>query len=168
MILKLILKLTLCQEEMPSINFFGVSKETMTDVRRNLQKQSKDWKTIPGTRSSHHFTPLSPSQIGHMLTSEDDSSEDTFDFNLPTTLEITDIRSSTYVTCLHNSLWWVGMVTDVDAEQTDIKADFMHPHGPHKTFNWPQNGDTCYVSMKNIVWFSHLPHQLEDLIKLLM
>ena len=62
----------------------------MTDIRRNLQKQVTDRKTIPGTRSSHYFTPLSPSQIGHMLTSEDDSFVDTFDFNLPTTLEITD------------------------------------------------------------------------------
>ena len=85
---------TLCQKEMPSIKFFGISKETMTDVRRNLQKQIADGKTIPGTRSSNHITPLSPSQIGHMLTSEDDSFVDTFDFNIPTTLEITDSRAS--------------------------------------------------------------------------
>ena len=32
------------------------------------------------------------------------------------------------------------MVTDVDAEQGDVKVDFRHPHGPQKTFNWPQNG----------------------------
>ena len=107
----------------------------MTDVRRNLQKRFTDRKTIPGTRRSHHFTPLSPSQSGHMLTSEDDSFVDTFDFNLHTTLEIIDIRPSKYVTSLHNSFWWVEMVTDVDAEQGDVKVDFMHPHGPRKTFN---------------------------------
>ena len=27
----------------------------------------------------------------------------------------------------------------------------MHPHGPRKTFNWPQAGDSCYVPIKNIV-----------------
>ena len=27
----------------------------------------------------------------------------------------------------------------------------MHPHGPQKTFNWPQGGDSCYVPIKNIV-----------------
>ena len=87
--------LALCQDEMPSIKFFGVSKETMTDVRRTLWKLFTDGKTIPGTSSSHPFTLLLPSQIGHMPTSEDDSFVDTFDFNLPTTLEITDIRPST-------------------------------------------------------------------------
>ena len=103
--------LALCQEEMPSIKFFGICKETLTDVRRNLQERFTDGKTIPGTRSSHHFTPLSRSQIGNMLTSEDDSFVDTFKFNLPTTLEITDISPSTSVTYLYDSFWWVGMVT---------------------------------------------------------
>ena len=70
----------------------------MTDVRRNLQKWFTNGKTIPGFKSSHHFTPLSPSLIGHVLTSEDDQFIDTFDFNLPTTLQITDI-------CMYNSFW---------------------------------------------------------------
>ena len=43
------------------------------------------------------------------------------------------------------------MVTDADAEQGDIKVDFMHPHRPCKTPNWPQSGDTCYVPMNNIL-----------------
>ena len=71
--------LTLCQEEMPLIKLCGISKE-----------------------SSNYFIP---SQIGHMLTSEDFSFEDVFDFTLPTTIKITDLRPSTYVTCLHNSIW---------------------------------------------------------------
>ena len=40
---------------------------------------------------------------------------------------------------------------DVDKEAGDVKIDFMHPHGPRKTFNWPSCGDTCYVPIKNIV-----------------
>ena len=48
-----------------------------------------------------------------MLTNEDNYFVDTFDFCLPTTLRITDISSSTYVTCVNNLFWWVGMVTDV-------------------------------------------------------
>ena len=49
------------------------------------------------------------------------------------------------------------MVTDVDAKQGNVKVDFMHPHGPHKTFNWPQSGDTCYVPMKNILCMIYAP-----------
>ena len=85
-------------------------------------------------------------------TGEDDLFVDTFDFNLPTASEMTDIRPSTYVTCLCNLFWWVGMVTDIDAKQGDVNVNFMHPpHGPCKMFNWPQSGDACYVLMKNIL-----------------
>lgn len=45
------------QEEMPSIQFFDISKETMTDVR-HLQKQFRNGKTIPSTRSSDQFTVI--------------------------------------------------------------------------------------------------------------
>ena len=92
----------------------------------------------------------SPSHIGHTLTSEDNSFVDTFDLNLLTTLKITYIRLATYVTCLYNSFCWVGKVADVDAKQGTVKVDFMHQHGPHKTFFWPKHGDT-YVTMKNIL-----------------
>ena len=57
----------------------------------------------------------------------------------------------TYVTCLYDSFWWVGLVTQVDVEQGDVKVQFMFPHGPHKTFNWPETGDLCYVPIKNIL-----------------
>ena len=70
------------------MKFFGISKETITDVRRNLQKRFTDWKIIPDTRRSHHFTPLSLSQIGYMRTIEDDSFVDIFDFNLLTTFKV--------------------------------------------------------------------------------
>ena len=39
----------------------------------------------------------------------------------------------------------------VDEEQCDVDVQFMHPHGPRKTFNWPQVGDSCYAPIKNIV-----------------
>ena len=54
---------------MPSIKTFGIIKETITDVRNLHQERFTDGKTIRGTRSNHHFIPLSPSLIGHMLTS---------------------------------------------------------------------------------------------------
>ena len=38
----------------------------------------------------------------------------------------------TYVTCLYDSFWWVGFLTQVDVEQGDVKVQFMLPHGPRK------------------------------------
>ena len=56
-----------------------------------------------------------------------------------------------YVTCLYDSFWWVGLVTQVDVEQGDVKVQFMFPHGPWETFNWPESEDSRYVSIKNIL-----------------
>ena len=45
----------------------------------------------------------------------------------------------------------MGLVTQVDVEQGNVKVQFMFPHGPHKTFNWPETESSCYVPIKNIL-----------------
>ncbi len=106
---------------------------------------------MPGTRSSHHFVPLSTSKVGHKLSSEDESYVDTHDFDLPTILDMSDISPMKYITCIYNSFWWVGIVNKIDVEQGDVNVNFLHPHGPRKTFNWPQREDSCFVPMKNVL-----------------
>ena len=64
--------LEVCQEKVKSIIFFGIGKKDMFEVREKMDKRLEDGKTIPGTRSSHHFIPQSASQIGHKLCSEDE------------------------------------------------------------------------------------------------
>ena len=136
---------------MVKIKFFGISKERMEDVRKLLEKRFSKGNTVLGTRSSHHFKPLSSSKIAHKLSSEDDSSAGTHDFNLPVTFLSCEIKPMTYVTCCYDSFWWVGLVTQVDINQGDVKIQFMSPHGPCKTFNWPETEDLCYVPIKNIL-----------------
>ena len=143
--------LEVCQEEMKSIIFFGTDKEDLVKVREKMEKRFEDDKTVPSTRSSHHFIPQSASQIGHKLCSEDDSFVDIHDFKIPTRVDIGDIAPSSYISCMCNSLRWVGLVNKVDEEQGDVDIQFMHHHGPRKTFNWPQGGNRCYVPIKNIV-----------------
>ena len=129
-----------------SQKLFGISKETTDEVCKSLEERFSSGNTVPGTRSSHHFIPLSSSKIVHKPSSEDESHTGTHDFNLPTTFQLCDIRPMTYVTCLYDSFWWVGLVT-----QVDVKVQFMFPHGPCKTFNWPETEDSCYVPIKNIL-----------------
>ena len=71
------------------------------------------------------------------------SEDDSFD--------IGNIAPSPYISCMYNLLWWDVLVNKVDDEQGDVNIQFMHPHGPHKTFNWSQGGDSCYVPIKKIV-----------------
>ena len=45
----------------------------------------------------------------------------------------------------------MGLVTQVDVEQGDVKVQFIFPHGPRKTFNWPETEGSCYAPTKNIL-----------------
>ena len=143
--------LNVYEEEISKIKFFGISKETMDDMRKSLEERFLRGNTVPGTQSSHHLIPLLSSKFAEKLSSEDKSHAGTHDFNLPTTFQLCDIRPMTYVTCLYDSFGWVGLVTQVDVEQGDAKVQFMFSHGPRKTFNWPETEDSCYVSVKNII-----------------
>ena len=73
--------LDVCRTDLTRIHFFNISQVRMTTVRESLVKRFKEGKTIPGTRSSHHFIPVSTSKISHQLTSEDTDVVGTFDFD---------------------------------------------------------------------------------------
>ena len=57
----------------------------------------------------------------------------------------------------YNGFWWIGLISEIDENQGDVKVDFFHPHGPRKTFNWLLSGDTCYVPLKNILCIISTP-----------
>ena len=48
--------LSVGEEEMSKIKFFGISKETMDEVRKSLEERFSRGNTVPGRRSSHHST----------------------------------------------------------------------------------------------------------------
>ena len=143
-------------------------KRHVRGEREKMDKRLEDGKAIPGTRSSHHFIPQSASQIGHKLCIEDDSFVDIHNFKIPTRVDTGDIAPLSYISCLYNSFGWVGLVNKVDEEQGDVDVQFMHPHGPWETFNWPEGGDSCYVPIKNIVLYRHLLQPLEEFTESVM
>ena len=127
--------LDLCVREIPSITFFGVSQEEMVNVHADLEDCFAKSKTMPGTRSSHYFVPISCNKIAHKLTSEDREFFQ-FDFykSLTEEIDIKNIKCFLYVSCICNTLWWVGIVTEVNVHKCDLKIEFLHPHGLGKTF----------------------------------
>ena len=125
--------LDLCAREIPSITFFSVRQEEM--VMEDCFAKSK---TMPGTRSSYHFGPISCNKIAHKLTS-DDREFLQFDFNKSLTEEIDtkNIKCFLYVSCISNTCWWAGIVTEVNVHEGDLKIEFLHLHTARKTFSWP-------------------------------
>ena len=66
--------LDLCENEMMSIKFSGICKESMISVEHlEIEKWYEGGDTVLVTRSSHYLVPLSSSRIGPKLTSEDES-----------------------------------------------------------------------------------------------
>ena len=90
--------LDLCVRENPSTTFFGVSQEEIVNARADLEDRFTESKTMPGTRSSHHFLPLSCNKIAHKLTSEDSESLQ-FDFNKSLTEEIDIKKHQVFFVC---------------------------------------------------------------------
>ena len=124
--------LDLCVREIPSITFFSVSQEEMVNVHADLEDCFAKSKTETGTRSSHHFVPISCNKIAHKLTSEDrEFLQFDFDKSLTKEIDINNTKVFSYVSCIYNIFWWVGM-TEVNVHEGDLKIEFLYPHGPKK------------------------------------
>ena len=48
-------------------------------------------------------------------------------------------------------------MTEVNLYESDLKVEFLHPHGPRKTFKWPSVADKCFVPASNILRFITAP-----------
>ncbi|KAG1714733.1 Transmembrane protein 131 [Nymphon striatum] len=110
-------------------------------------------KTVPGTRSYHHYTPISTTEISYKRTSEHEFEQH---FNLSKAVQVINDDAplpnlNDFVACRYDTFWWVGIVDEIEAEKKDFKIKFMHPHGPSKRFSWPERDDSCWVSINNMI-----------------
>ena len=144
--------LDLCVREIPSITFFSVSQEEMVNVHADLEDCFAKSKTETGTRSSHHFVPISCNKIAHKLTSEDrEFLQFDFEKSLTEEIDIKNINFFVYACCIYDIFWWVGRVTEVNVHASDLKIQFLNPHEPRKTFSRPSVDDKC-GQMQNNHW----------------
>ena len=101
--------LDLCVNKISPITFFGVSQEEMVNVCTKLEDPC--FRTMPETRSSHHFVPISCNKIAHKLTNEGrEFLQFDFEKSLTEEIDIKNIKSFLYVSCIYNTFWWVGIV----------------------------------------------------------
>ena len=43
-----------------------------------------------------------------------------------------------FVSCFYENTWWIGLVMEIDDEQTHACVKFMHPHGRARSYHWPE------------------------------
>ena len=65
------------------------------------------------------------------------------------------VQALDYVSCLHDNKWWVGIITNVDKE--DVQVKFMHPSGPSRSFQWLHVNDFCWVPNDDILYKTDIP-----------
>ena len=61
---------------------------------------------------------------------------------------------------MYDNVHWVGMVSEVDHDNSDSKIKFMHPHLPATSFKWPSRDDICWVPNLHIVCTVNAPSLL--------
>ena len=94
----------------------------MVNVPADLEDRFAKSKTVPGTRSSHHVVPISCNKIAQKLTSEDrEVLEFDFDKSLTEEIDIKSIKCFLYVSCIYDTFWLVGIVTEVNVHKDDLK-----------------------------------------------
>ena len=135
----------------------------MDNVRKYLKTRFQNGGTIPGTRSYHHYIPISSTKISFKTTSEDINFagstpiSKTIKEHVPTQNELCKFKLMDVVACKYDSFWWIGTIEKIDKENSDLMVKFMHPHGPSKKFSWPNRDDCCWVPFNNILININVP-----------
>ena len=106
--------------------------------------------TIPGTRSYHHFEPLTNSSIGYKRTSKDSALTGIHYFSNDDHDGL-NVNGNDYIACKYDGRWWLGLVEEINNVEQDAYVKFMHPPGPSTAFFWQQKVDACWVPFQQIL-----------------
>ena len=143
-----------CTTNLLSIVFHEITVEEL-DAKRTEFENSRYARatTVDGTRSYHHFVPVSSHQISFKKTSEDAKFTGTYSFALGSmTAPKKSFQVGNYIACMYDNLWWIGLIEDIsEVENRDVGVKFFHPHGPARSFSWPSRRDYCCVPFNNVL-----------------
>ena len=123
----------------------------MVSVREKRLTTFESGRTIPGTRSYHHYSPVSQTEIGYKRVNDDKDVAGKFSFCNRNAEDFSKLKTMEFIACHYDTFWWVGLVQEIDEEQRDCLIQFMHPHGPSTSFKWPARDDQCWVPLDKLI-----------------
>lgn len=139
-----------CKDNIKAIKFFFVYAQDVNKVRNQLDKRFEKAKTLPGTRSMHHFTPLPNFRIGAKRLSSDEQYSIVSGISVINFQDELQLHANCYIACVYDFFWYVGFVEKINYDEGDVLVRFMHPHGPAPSFYW-SNNDRCEVPFTHIL-----------------
>lgn len=143
-----------CSTNISNIKFFHVPSTKIDQIGLELQQRFAEVPTaISGTRNYHCYIPIPNctsrilvSHLSHSLTKEEKILKKESLAANPNQISI-----SSFVCCIYDNHWWLGIVTDISQDKGDFLVKFMIPHGPSLQFSWPIKDDLCWVPLKNML-----------------
>ena len=143
--------LTFRSSEIDGITFYYIEKDDQVSLCEEGSPLSDRFNPeklyyLPGTKSMHHFVPISSEETGVKRVSTDVDFEFIFNFKTgafyqkdvekETFSEIV-ISGGEFIVCKNDDKMWIGVVTTVHEAEKDCLARFMHPPIPSRSFVWP-------------------------------
>ena len=55
------------------------------------------------------------------------------------------VPGGTFVICMYDRHWWIGIVKQKSDEHDDNLVSFMTPSGEAKQYYWPAKEDSCWI-----------------------
>src|SRR6218665_1732979 len=56
-----------------------------------------------------------------------------------------------YITAKYDDHWWLGCVMQTFAGQNEVEINFLHPHGPARSFHYPRPTDLLTISCVDVL-----------------
>ncbi len=137
-----------CKSNVPGIVSLFVNQEKLNDVRTSLKDRFAQASTLPGTRSFHHFVPVTSSIIAAKRVSTDAEYSIQYDLVMGAkvdNVDVSEIKVSEFGMFQYDENLWLGVILLIDKDEQDFKVKFMHPAFPARTYVWPRNDDICFV-----------------------
>jgi len=115
-----------CKSSISGITrLFFIAQTELDPIRALLELLYAAGSTISGTRSFHHFTPKCRHTIKSKQVSEDTTHYGMHCFFKPPVLLHNDIPLMTYVACVHDNQWWIGLVSENTSGKGDVCISFF-------------------------------------------
>ena len=130
-----------------------ICKETLQSTREFLQRRYATASTVPETRSFHHFESDLVGILKFKQVSDDTRFAGHNNFLCPkTSFDAVDIPLMSYVCCVYDFQWWIGLLIKINYHENDLQINFLHPCGPFNWyFYWPSHEDVCWVPLSHIL-----------------
>lgn len=145
---------TFCQTHIDNINFHFLGKNCNDLLRIKLEERFSKTRTVPGTRSYHHFKPLSSDSMEIRKVSDSEKISLFFTFNEDEDVckwKCIRLTPNSYVAGVYDDKWYFALVKKVFDEEGDVDLLFLHPPGPAASFFWPHHEDSCFIPLEHIL-----------------